>query len=438
LTTLEIVRQRAFWVTALGFIPGWGLISAVQINFGPYTSDLGVEPQRAAFFVSLISGSMIAGKLAFGALADRLDFRVTFSIVVGMLGLALLAMAASPSPELLIPVCIAIGLGGGGLLPLSGLILAGHFGDALFGRVMGLFSRLHHGAACRRDSRSLRELRSLLAGDGDGPGRRRAAAPIASPDRCEGRPGLRTKKRRSRLTAFALSKPYMDVGLFTNRGAEMREFYGGEIGLAPIDELDIETGYRLYRFDASGSALKINDLDEPMEPATTCFRRIVLPVADPSQARALEDPDGNAVVLVPMGQMDVTQLGIVWAVASLEQAEDFAERKTTLIFDEAPEAKRSGAMEAIGFTYTTLHVKDVFGTHAHLLSTGCQEAIPVTPFGEVTTYSFIRDPFGGWFEVSQRADLAGRSGRNPRDSAVGLATALPPDRRRSLGPARAG
>jgi MFS family permease len=139
LTTLEIVRQRAFWVTALGFIPGWGLISAVQINFGPYTSDLGVEPQRAAFFVSLISGSMIAGKLAFGALADRLDFRVTFSIVVGMLGLALLAMAASPSPELLIPVCIAIGLGGGGLLPLSGLILAGHFGDALFGRVMGLF-----------------------------------------------------------------------------------------------------------------------------------------------------------------------------------------------------------------------------------------------------------------------------------------------------------
>ncbi|MBW2425060.1 MAG: hypothetical protein JRG86_12470 [Deltaproteobacteria bacterium] len=228
------------------------------------------------------------------------------------------------------------------------------------------------------------------------------------------------------MTAFALSKPYMDVGLFTNRGAEMREFYGGEIGLAPIDELDIETGYRLYRFDASGSALKINDLDEPMEPATTCFRRIVLPVADPSQARALEDPDGNAVVLVPMGQMDVTQLGIVWAVASLEQAEDFAERalgaerlaagryrvgKTTLIFDEAPEAKRSGAMEAIGFTYTTLHVKDVFGTHAHLLSTGCQEAIPVTPFGEVTTYSFIRDPFGGWFEVSQRADLAGSLAR---------------------------
>jgi MFS family permease len=82
---------------------------------------------------------MIAGKLAFGALADRLDYRLTFSIVVGVLGLALLAMAASPSPELLVPICIAIGLGGGGLLPLSGLILAGHFGDALFGRVMGLF-----------------------------------------------------------------------------------------------------------------------------------------------------------------------------------------------------------------------------------------------------------------------------------------------------------
>jgi MFS family permease len=139
ITTLEIVRQRAFWLTALGFIPGWGLISAVQINFGPYAGDLGVEPQQAAFFVSLISGSMIAGKLAFGALADRLDFRVTFAVVVGVLVLALLTMAASPSPGLLVAICIAIGLGGGGLLPLSGLILAGHFGEALFGRVMGLF-----------------------------------------------------------------------------------------------------------------------------------------------------------------------------------------------------------------------------------------------------------------------------------------------------------
>ena len=127
------------------------------------------------------------------------------------------------------------------------------------------------------------------------------------------------------MTAFALSKPYMDVGLFTNRGAEMREFYGGEIGLEPMDALDIEAGYRLYRFDASGSALKINDLDEPMEPSVTGFRRILLPVADPARARALEDPDGNTVLLVPMGEMDVTQLGIGWVVSSLERAEDFAE-----------------------------------------------------------------------------------------------------------------
>jgi len=32
-------------------------------------------------------------------------------------------------------------------------------------------------------------------------------------------------------------------------------------------------------------------------------------------------------------------------------------------------------------------------------------------YGEVTTYSFIRDPFGGWLEASQRADLAGSLAR---------------------------
>jgi MFS family permease len=47
----------------------------------------------------------------------------------------------------LIAICIVFGLGGGGLLPLSGLILAGHFGEALFGRVMGLFYLAFAGAA---------------------------------------------------------------------------------------------------------------------------------------------------------------------------------------------------------------------------------------------------------------------------------------------------
>jgi len=224
------------------------------------------------------------------------------------------------------------------------------------------------------------------------------------------------------MPAFALSKPYMDVGVFTNRGVEMRDFYSHVIGLSLTDTLEIEEGYRLYRYDARGSALKINDLDEPMGPARTAFRGIIFPMTDLSTSRELEDPDGTLVRLVPNGELDITQLGIVWGVVSLARAEAFAEQalgaervaagryrvgKTTLLFEQDAAAGRSGAMEAVGFTYTTLHVIDVLGTHARLIAAGCEEAIPPTPFGDVTTYSFIRDPFGCWIEVSQRADLAG-------------------------------
>lgn len=224
------------------------------------------------------------------------------------------------------------------------------------------------------------------------------------------------------MTRIALSKPYMDVGLFTGQGAAMRRFYAETLGLPTIDDFEVEPGYRLHRYDAHGSALKINVLEEPLARARTGLAGVVLPMPERSEPKELTDPDGLPVLLVPPGHLDVTQLGIVWRVAALDGAERFAtdalgaERlgegryrvgETTLLFEADPALERAGPLEAIGFTYTTLHVKDVIGTHSHLVAAGCEEAIPPTPFGEVTTYSFVRDPFGNWIEVSQRADLAG-------------------------------
>jgi lactoylglutathione lyase len=224
------------------------------------------------------------------------------------------------------------------------------------------------------------------------------------------------------MTHFALSKPYLDVGIFTNQGEAMREFYSRDVGIELIDTIEIEEGYLLYRYDANGSALKINDLRQPMKPARTGFRRVIVPRADLASPVELSDPDGMPVLLVPPGHLDITQLGVVWAVPSIEPAREFAERsmgaqslgdgryrfgETTILFEEDPDLPRSGAMESVGFTYTTFHVRDVLGAHAHLLASGCQEAIPPTPFHGITTYSFIRDPFGNWVEVSQRADLVG-------------------------------
>lgn len=223
-------------------------------------------------------------------------------------------------------------------------------------------------------------------------------------------------------TAFALSKPFVDIGIFTTRGEEMRAFYGDELGLATMDSLDIEPGYVLHRFDARGSALKLNVVDTELAPRRTCHRRIVWPEHGRTHVERVQDPDGNEIDRVPMGHLDVTQVGIVYAMPSLAVAESFAMDAlgaeqlapdryrvgaTVLLVEIDPAAERSGALEALGFTYTTLHVTDTVATHAHLVAHGCTEAIPPTPFGDITTYSFVRDPVGNWIEISRRADLAG-------------------------------
>lgn len=224
------------------------------------------------------------------------------------------------------------------------------------------------------------------------------------------------------MPAFALSKPFIDIGLFTNAGDAMRAFYGEELGLPLIDAVPIEPGYLLHRYNANGSALKINVLDAPLPVRSTHYVRMLWPEPGLLRPRQQQDPDGNTVERVPHGHLDVTQVGIVYRVPSLAVAAQFAERAlgaeklgegryrfgaSVLLFEVVSTPERAGPLEALGFTYTTLHVMDVLGTHAHLVANGCAEAIPPTPFHGITTYSFARDPVGNWIEISQRADLAG-------------------------------
>ncbi len=224
------------------------------------------------------------------------------------------------------------------------------------------------------------------------------------------------------MSAFALSKPYVDVGLFTNRGDELRAFYGEVLRLPALDSIDIEPGYALHRYDAHGSALKLNVLEAPLPPRSSCYVRMVWPDPRCERVERLVDPDGNEVERVPPGHLDVDQVGIVYRVPSLDVAASFAggalgatrlgaDRfrfgRTVLLFEVDPDTAPAGALESLGFTYTTLHVTDTVAVHERLIGRGCRAAIPPTPFGEITTYSFVRDPTGNWIEISQRADLAG-------------------------------
>jgi MFS family permease len=137
LTLREIVTTPRFWLITIVLGLTVGSYLALIANLVPHATDIGIEAPRAAFLVSIAAVCAIPGKLAFGALADRIGTRVSFWIVIAFTAAAVCALLAFASYEGLVLACVMLGLAAGGLLPLWGLLIAQAFGQASFGRAAG-------------------------------------------------------------------------------------------------------------------------------------------------------------------------------------------------------------------------------------------------------------------------------------------------------------
>ncbi|MEC8348257.1 MAG: MFS transporter, partial [Pseudomonadota bacterium] len=80
---------------------------------------------------------MIAGKLFFGLMGDRIDHRKLYWVANAATVVALGLVIIADSLTTLTVAIVAAGISGGGILPLMGLMYSYRFGVASFGRVMG-------------------------------------------------------------------------------------------------------------------------------------------------------------------------------------------------------------------------------------------------------------------------------------------------------------
>lgn len=141
-TTREILSTRNFWLPVLAMLPLNMAFSGVQFNLAAYAQDLGNSVAQAAWLISLMSLAMIAGKLFFGFMADRVEHRNLFWLAAGFMCLNLILLQGGPSYFVLALCSIAMGLAVGGLLPLIGMIYGQRFGIRSFGRVVGLVTMI--------------------------------------------------------------------------------------------------------------------------------------------------------------------------------------------------------------------------------------------------------------------------------------------------------
>lgn len=138
-TTGMILRNRTFWIIILAMTPSSIAFSGFQINFKPYTQDLGITTHSASLLISLLSVATFGAKLAFGRLADRLDHRLLLIAALGFMTVPMVGLAARPNYMLLALIVVTLGIGVGGILPLLGAIISTRFGPHAFGQVYGLF-----------------------------------------------------------------------------------------------------------------------------------------------------------------------------------------------------------------------------------------------------------------------------------------------------------
>jgi catechol 2,3-dioxygenase-like lactoylglutathione lyase family enzyme len=221
-----------------------------------------------------------------------------------------------------------------------------------------------------------------------------------------------------------LAKNAIDVGIFTNQREAQLEFWQQQVGL-PFEEL-LKTGGGAHqlRHDLNGSVFKLNhtrDLLANDDP--TGYHELLIARDGLEAPKALEDPDGNAVRLVPPGWQGVEQIGMIMKVSDVNayqhfyrnvlQIEEVSELcfrwgSTLFFLEQSADAHRcNGIRGGIGYRYLTVQVWKVDEEHAAFLARGGTEAQAPMTLGSTARISFIEDPDGNWIEISQRASLTG-------------------------------
>jgi MFS family permease len=136
-TTREILTTSIFWIPFCGLAPLSMAFGTLQFNLGIIVRDIGLDTAVTGNLIALTSVCMVAGKLFFGIMGDRLDHRKLYWIANVATIIALLLVLYAQTLPVLVVATVATGISGGGILPLMGLMYSSQFGVASFGRVMG-------------------------------------------------------------------------------------------------------------------------------------------------------------------------------------------------------------------------------------------------------------------------------------------------------------
>jgi catechol 2,3-dioxygenase-like lactoylglutathione lyase family enzyme len=223
------------------------------------------------------------------------------------------------------------------------------------------------------------------------------------------------------MAAIPLARGLLDPGLFSDNEATMRKFYEGDVGLPMIERLPHSDTYAEVFFELLPGKLKIQSFVEPIAPAVTGYRELLIARPGLTEPVATEDPDGLRVHLVPSGHRGVTTAGYVVSVpdvdaqlrfladgmGAVEADGGYRVGDTQLFVEEGPRSGEPTPAARKGFVYLTMIVHDCAAAHAQLLRAGATHSLRMLRLADRCLFSWVRDPNGNWVEIVQYAELSG-------------------------------
>lgn len=141
-STRELLADPRLWFVgaSFGLIFSAGMISTVFMV--PFATQMGIPLVAGAAVAGARAGLAATGKIAFGALADRLGVLPVLWGVVFMEATLTALLVLTRDPRLFVVLFVSIGFVGGAPLPLKATITGQLFGRGNFPAAMGLLQTL--------------------------------------------------------------------------------------------------------------------------------------------------------------------------------------------------------------------------------------------------------------------------------------------------------
>ncbi|MDO8634712.1 MAG: MFS transporter [Dehalococcoidia bacterium] len=140
LTLSQAVRTRTFWMILAAIACASLTLQMILVHLVPYTTDpeIGLSSIVAASLLSTIGWTNVLGKVAMGAISDRIGPRATLAICYGIAGAAMLWLLAAKELWMLYLFAAVLGFCYGGWIPVRSAVIGSLFGLSSMGAVLGV------------------------------------------------------------------------------------------------------------------------------------------------------------------------------------------------------------------------------------------------------------------------------------------------------------